>query len=76
MLFSRIVVLRTPVILLIARNNVIDKTATGIDAETVNPTLSTKYIDEAPKMIPNKAPITMGNQVSSGMLWSSEINGL
>ena len=42
MLFSRIVALRVPKIREKARKSVIDSTATGIDAETVIPTRSTK----------------------------------
>ena len=42
MLFSRIVARRKTGIREIARNNVIDSTATGIDADTVIPTLSTR----------------------------------
>ena len=56
MLFSRIVALRSPKAMLIARNSVIDSTATGIDAETVRPTRSTRYKDDAPKTIPSSVP--------------------
>ena len=35
---------------------VIEITATGIDALTVNPTLRTRYSDDAPKTIPRKVP--------------------
>ncbi len=56
MLFSRMVAGRKPKILLKARKRVIDKTATGIDAETVSPTRSTRYSDDAPKTIPSSAP--------------------
>ena len=34
----------------------IDSTAMGTDADTVMPTLSTRYSDEAPKMMPSTAP--------------------
>ena len=43
MLFSRIVAGRNPNTREKARNSVIDSTATGIDAETVMPTFSTRY---------------------------------
>jgi hypothetical protein len=59
-----------------SRNNVIDRTATGIEADTVRPTLSTKYIDDAPKTMPSKAPIMIGNHVNSGMFSWSGTNGL
>ena len=48
MLFSRIVAGRLPNSFAKKRNRVIDITATGIEAETVMPTFSTKYSDEAP----------------------------
>src|SRR5579871_3889179 len=75
MLFSRIVALRTPVIWENNRNSVIDNTATGIDADTVNPTFNTRYSDDAPKIIPNIAPITTAGQVNSGTSTSSGTNG-
>ena len=50
-----------------ARNSVIDSTATGIEAETVMPTFSTRYNDEAPKTIPNSAPSVTAGQVNSGI---------
>ncbi len=67
MLFSRIVAGRRPRSLAPARNKVIDRTATGIDAETVIPTRSTRYSDDAPKMIPRIAPSKSAGQVNSGM---------
>jgi len=42
MLFSRMVVLRKPKTELRPRNSVIERTATGIDAETVKPTFKTR----------------------------------
>ena len=48
MLFSRMVAGRFPSSFEKNRNRVIDITATGIDAETVIPTFSTRYSDEAP----------------------------
>ena len=52
MLFSRIVARRMPNMRENRRNSVIDSTATGIEAETVMPTFSTRYSDDAPKTIP------------------------
>ena len=71
MLFSRIVARRKPAIRENKRNSVIDSTATGIEAETVMPTLSTRYSDEAPKMIPSTAPTSTADQVNSGRRASS-----
>ncbi len=68
MLFSKIVVRRMPNSRDKARNNVIDNTATGIEAETVIPTRSTRYSDEAPKMIPSTAPMITADQVNSGIV--------
>ena len=48
MLFSRMVALRTFSALEKARNRVMDRTAMGTDADTVSPTLSTRYSDDAP----------------------------
>ncbi len=75
MLFSRIVARRMPNAREKARNSVIDNTATGIDADTVIPTLSTRYRDEAPKMMPSTAPSSTADQVNSGRLASSGTNG-
>ena len=44
----------------------IASTATGIDAETVMPTLRNRYNDEAPNTIPSSEPTSTGAQVSSG----------
>ena len=65
MLFSRIVARRVPKAFEKARNSVIDSTATGIDAETVMPTLSTRYSDDAPKMMPRTAPSSDGRPRSA-----------
>ncbi len=43
-----------------------ESTATGMEAETVMPTLSTRYIELAPKRIPSSAPTRTGRKVSSG----------
>ena len=53
-----------------------DKTATGIDAETVIPTFKAKYKEEAPKRIPKKTPIKMGPKVSSANFSDEGIKGL
>ncbi len=71
MLFSKIVAGRKPNMRENARNSVIDSTDTGIDAETVIPTLSTRYNDEAPKMMPSTAPTTTAGQVNSRIRASS-----
>ena len=70
-LFSRMVVRRTPNVLENWRNSVIDSTATGIDADTVRPTFSTRYSDDAPNTMPRSVPISSGAQVSSGTTWAS-----
>ena len=51
----------------------IASTATGIDAETVIPTLRNRYSDEAPKMMPSIEPNATADQVSSG---SSALSGM
>jgi hypothetical protein len=43
-----------------------DSTAMGTDADTVMPTLSKRYSDEAPKTMPSKAPRRTDGQVNSG----------
>ena len=59
------------------RNKETDKTAIGIDADTVIPTLSTKYIDDAAKMIPRIAPVITADHVNSAVVVSSAgMNGL
>src|SRR5688572_12654301 len=77
MLFSRIVARRkrrndgkTEVKAESPRNSDTERTAIGIDADTVIPTLSTKYIDEAAKIIPNTVPVSTAGQVNSAMLVS------
>ena len=63
-LFSRIVASFMPS-LLSMRNSVIEITATGIDALTVSPTLSTRYSDDAPKIIPRIVPTKTPRKVNS-----------
>ncbi len=65
MLFSRIVVRRRPKMREKTRNSVMDRTATGIDADTVMPTFSTRYSDEAPKTRPSREPAMTARQVNS-----------
>src|SRR5207237_8913152 len=76
LLLSRSVVRRKPGSLLSTRNNVLDRTASGIDADTVMPTLSTRYREEAPKIMPSSAPATTAGQVNSGSWTSSGTYGL
>src|SRR5436305_10608075 len=75
-LFSRIVALRTLNAFENARNRVIDRTAIGTDAETVSPTLSTRYSDDAPNRMPSSAPVSTVGQVNSGITCSGGTNGL
>jgi hypothetical protein len=74
MLFSRIVASRSPIFDRM-RKSVIEMTATGIDALTVRPTLSTRYSDDAPKIIPRIVPITTGRGVSSRSVLSAGMYG-
>ena len=67
MLFSRMVASRRPSFDN-TRKSVMAITATGIEALTVNPTFSTRYSEDAPKMIPSTVPITMGITVISRRL--------
>ena len=67
MLFSRIVAGRSPKMRAIPRNSVIESTATGMDADTVMPTLSTRYSDEAPNRMPRITPAVTAGQVNSAM---------
>ncbi len=55
MLFSRIVASFMPS-LESSRKNVMEMTATGIDALTVRPTFKTRYKEEAPKTMPSTVP--------------------
>src|SRR6185369_14770953 len=76
MLFSRIVARRIRVMAEKARNSEIERTAMGIDAETVIPTFSTRYIDDAEKMMPRIVPVSTAGQVNSGMFTCvGETNG-
>jgi hypothetical protein len=75
MLFSRIVDSRPP-IFLATPNRVMAMTATGIDALTVSPTFSTRYSDDAPKIMPSTVPMIRARQVSSGRLLEAGIYGL
>src|SRR3954469_8084877 len=76
MLFSRIVALRMPNALENTRNRVMDRTAMGTDAETVSPTLRTRYRDDAPNTIPRIPPRRTGTGVNSGIRASSGTYGL
>ena len=71
MLFSRMVARRVRKTRLKPRKMVIESTATGIEALTVRPTFSTRYMLEAPKMIPRMDPISTGTGVSSSLGASS-----
>ena len=75
MLFSRMVARRVRKTRLKPRKMVIERTATGMEAETVRPTLSTRYMLEAPKRMPSSAPTMSGTGVSSGMSFSAGMNG-
>ena len=55
---------------------VIEITATGMDALTVNPTLRTRYRDDAPKTIPRSVPVIKCGHVSSGNCTEDGMNGL
>ena len=67
MLFSRMVARRRPNACERPRNSVMASTATGIDADTVMPTLSTRYSDEAAKIRPSDVPRTTADKVNSGI---------
>ncbi len=75
MLFSKIVAGRKRNTLDSTRNSVIDSTATGIEAETVIPTFSTRYSDEAPKTMPRITPAMTAPQVNSAIWTLSETYG-
>ena len=47
---------RMPKVFENTRNRVIDSTAIGTEADTVKLTLSNRYSEEAPKIMPRKAP--------------------
>src|SRR6267154_1025597 len=74
MLFSRIVASRPPD-LAQRRKRVSEITATGIEALTVMPTLSTRYKDDAPKTIPSSVPRIKARGVNSGSVVSGETYG-
>ena len=74
MLCSRIVASRPPNFES-RRNSVIEMTATGIDALTVRPTFSTRYSEEAPKIMPSTAPTTTGSTVSSRIVVAAGMYG-
>src|SRR3954466_14896280 len=74
-LFSRIVARRVPNARDRPRKIVIASTATGIDAETVIPTLRNRYSDDAPKTIPSTVPSSTAETVSSGISCSSGTYG-
>ncbi len=50
-------------------------TATGIEALTVRPTFSTRYSDEAPKIMPSMVPTMIGNGVSSRIFVAAGMYG-
>ena len=71
MLFSKIESL-----LRITRIIPIERTAAGIDADTVIPTLSPRYAFAAPKTTAKRIPMNSDVNVNSGTILSAEINGL
>ena len=66
-LFSRMVVLKN----FLPRE--MERTAIGMEADTVRPALSARYTVEAPKIIPNMAPSKIDFRVSSAMLSVGEM---
>src|ERR1044072_625569 len=74
MLFSRMVASRRPNFDN-TRKRVIEITATGMEALTVSPTFSTRYKDEAPKMMPRTVPMMRGRIVSSRNLTPAGMYG-
>src|SRR5579883_2276183 len=76
MLFSRIVVRRMPKAFEKTRNRVIESTAIGTDADTVRPTLRTRYSDDAPNRTPRRTPTSTGTGVNSGGDSVGGMNGL
>ena len=75
MLFFRMVARRVRKMRLNPRKMVMESTATGMEALTVSPTFSTRYMLEAPKTIPSRAPTAKGTGVNSGMSRSAGTNG-
>lgn len=76
MLFCRIVASRERKNFDAIRKIVMESTATGMDALTVNPTFSTRYSDDAPKIIPRIVPVIRCGHVSSGKLAEAGMNDL
>ena len=77
MLFSRMLASFMPSFFA-SRNSVIEMTATGIEALTVSPTLSTRYSDEAPNTMPRSVPSSTERTENSGRLLGAgmyEANG-
>src|SRR5688572_19578366 len=74
MLFSRIVASRIPNFESM-RNNAIEMTATGIEALTVSPVFSTRYSEDAPKIIPSTVPTTRLRAVNSGIFTEAGMYG-
>ena len=71
MLFSKIESL-----LRITRIIPMERTAAGIDADTVIPTLNPRYAFAAPKTTAKRIPMNSDVNVNSGTILSAEINGL
>ena len=57
-------------------NAAIERTAAGMDAETVVPTFKPRYVFPIPKISPKKQPKTMALKVISGVFVFEDINGL
>ena len=75
MLFSRIVDSRAPSCFA-TPNSVMAMTATGIEALTVRPTFSTRYSDDAPKIMPRMTPMIRARGVISANWACAGIYGL
>src|ERR1700733_2305525 len=69
MLFSRIVDRPN------ARRMLIERTAMGIEAETVSPARSPTYTETAPNKTPNSAPSTIARRLNSATLSSASTYG-
>src|SRR5579864_1408480 len=69
MLFSRIVERPN------ARKMLMDKTAIGMEAETVRPARSPTYTETAPNRIPNSAPSTIARRLNSRRFSPASTNG-